>query len=151
MFKKRTIDLSLQDSITVRGYEIKRAPVGQFLKAMQKLENIPTELVAEIFNTSNLQSIIKGMSEITSDGIASLAMKAFGVIPEKMIDVFAELAELDKEKILNDRSLGIEGMLELIKAWIDINGVVNFTRGVADLIKKVKVESSQRQNTGYKE
>ena len=42
-------------------------------------------------------------------------------------------------------------MLELIKAWIDINGVVNFTRGVADLIKKVKVESSQRQNTGYKE
>lgn len=146
---KKTIRLSTETSVTVHGYEIKRAPVGKFISALQVLETVPIDMVKVVFETANLQDVLAGLKDLNQERLMALIVKALTVLPNKVIEVFAELAELDKEKLLNDAELGISGLMDLITKWVEINGIVNFTRGVTGLIETAKkARNSQRPSTG---
>lgn len=146
---KKTTDISTTRSVKVRGYEIRRAPVGKFIHAVRLLETVPMDMLQSLFGTMDISKVLAGLSHITQDDLMTLIVRAVGVLPEKLVEIFAELAELDKDKLLRDSSLGLDGMVELMNAWVELNGIVNFTQGVAALLDAAKAAKSSRiPNTG---
>ncbi len=146
---KKTAGLSLTTSAKVHGYEIKRAPVGKFISALQLLESVPLDLVKTVFATADLGSVLKNLKNIGQNELIALIIKAVGVLPEKCIEIFATLADLDKETLLNDDNLGLSGLMDLMTKWVEINGIVNFMQGAASLIDSAKqAKRSQVQNIG---
>lgn len=151
MFKfKKSTELSTLQSVKLRGYEIKRAPMRKFLEATRLLQTAPLEVLQSLFATTDLQSVLGKLSAIGQEELMALLVKAVAVVPELVIELFCEVAELDKETLLNDTVLGLDGIVELMNKWVEINGLVNFTKGLGQLIDSAKAAvPSQKQSTGY--
>lgn len=148
-FKKST-ELSTLKSVKVRGYEIKRAPIAKFLEATRLLQTAPLEMLQSLFATTDLQAVLGKLSGIGQEELTALLVKAVAVVPQLVIELFCEIAELDKEALLNDTALGLDGIVELMNKWVEINGLVNFTRGLGRLIDSAKAAvPSPKRNTGY--
>lgn len=149
--KKNTVAMSLQSGKTVRGYEIKRQPLGKFVEAMGKFENAPLQILQAVFPNFGTAEILAELQDFNGDKLLELMGRAFMTIPEVALGLFCEMAELDKDKIWNDTELGLDGLLELFEAWVEVNGIINFMKGAqAVAIKLQAARRSLTQNTGYK-
>lgn len=149
----KTIAMSAKTEVKVRNYIIKRMPLGQFLRGLEIIKGAPTEFMEAIFPGKEINEVIQLLKGINSDLLSSLIVQALGVVPNLAIKLFAELSGIEEDKLLNDPNIGLDGLMELINAWIEINGIAVFTKGAKELIATAKavLGSSQKQNTGSKD
>ena len=136
--KKDSISASLPTSKTVRGYEIKKMPLGAFLQASKTLQTLPEELMQAIYPGMGVEEIFKELGSLTKDTLITLIARAVVTLPEKVIHLFAELSRMDEDELVNDPNVGLDGLVELIDAWIEVNGIGNFTSALKLLVAKLQ-------------
>lgn len=127
-----SVKLSFPKVKTVRGYEVRKLHLGAYVDAIDAIQGIPTELIKKCFSDEN-GDILASLSGIDANGIVQLFMRVLAVVPEYAIELCAKLLEIDVNSLKSDRAIGLDGMVELITAWVEVNDIENFIKAVHDL------------------
>ncbi len=140
---KNTIRLSLPSTRKVRGYTIRRMPLGAFLGALETIQDIPGELMLRLFPGKNLPDILSALKSCDSSALSELLLRLLTVAPALLIELVAELTGIEEEVLRDDPALGVDGFAELIAAWVEVNGIENFIKTARTLTDKVRAVAAK--------
>ena len=145
--KTNSISTSIPKEKTVRGYTIKRMPLGQFLKATQLLQDLPTTIMQALFPDADASEVLNQLKDITRETLIALFVRALSTLPEHVLSLFAELSGIPSDQLNDDPNIGLDGLIELADAWVEVNGIENFIKAAGALVGKVR---KMMTASGYK-
>ena len=131
-----SVELSLPAARTVRGYEIGRMPIGRFLRAARRIDGVPEEVLARLF--PDAEDAVRALASLDRAGLIALYARALTVLPDEAVTVFAELASLDEKALRDDPNVGLDGLMEMIEAWVEVNNLENFIIAARTLARRVR-------------
>ena len=131
-----SVELSLPAARTVRGYEIGRMPIGRFLRAARRIDGVPQEVLRRLF--PGAQDAARALASLDREGLIALCARALTVLPDEAVTVFAELAGLDEQALRDDPNVGLDGLLEMIEAWMEVNNLENFIGAARALWRRAR-------------
>ena len=143
------IDLSLPRSITVRGYEIRRMPLGQYLQAIRSLETFPRETAERLVPEGDLAAVLEALKTPDRGKLIDFVLKAVAVVPVQAAALIAALTGIPQDTLLSDEAIGADGLLEIVDAWLTVNDAENFIRAAGRLRQRISRLAAAR-NTGCK-
>ncbi len=146
--KPDSISLSLPRSRKVCGYEIKKVPLGAYLKAMRNLQDFPAQLMEAIFPGMALEDILQELKGCNTDMLGQWFMRAAGVAPEQVIALVSDLTGIPHEELVQNAAIGLDGFVGILDAWVEVNGIENFIQTVSGLRAKAKALTAE--TTGFK-
>lgn len=131
-----SVELSLPAARTVRGYEIGRMPIGRFLRAARRIDGLPREVLARLFPEA--EDAARALASLDREGLIALCARALAVLPDEAVTVFAELAGLDEQALRDDPNVGLDGLMEMIGAWMEVNNLENFMSAARALWQRAR-------------
>lgn len=134
------VSLSLPREKTVRGYPIRRMPIGQFLTALQTLRDMPEELADTLMPGLTPQTMLSRFRSLTAQELKTLLVRALTVLPGYGVSLLAQLMGVEEAALLRDEMVGLDGLAEMLDAWMEVNRIENFIKAAGAL--QVKVRSS---------
>lgn len=121
------IDRSLPRSVTVRGCEIRRMPLGKYLQAIRLLETFPRAVAEKLTPGGDVADVLDALKTLDRGKLIDLALKALAVVPEQAMQLIATLTDIPAERLLSDEQIGADGLMEILDAWLEVNAAENFT------------------------
>jgi hypothetical protein len=120
------------------------------LAAIETIQGLPGELMQACFPGMAPDQILKQLKGFNAQMLLTFFGQALTVAPRHVIKVFAGLSGIPAEAFLTDPAIGLDGILEMVGAWIEVNGIENFLQAARPLVEKIKAAagSFRRQNTG---
>lgn len=138
MRKQDSISQSLPGKKMVRGYEMRRAPLGAFLQAMKQLQDFPAMLMESVFQGQSVDEILLSLKTADSKLLITIFTRALAVAPEQLLTLIADLSGISQSELKDDPNIGLDGLVEIIAAWMEVNDIENFTRTASGLWAKAK-------------
>lgn len=138
MTSKNSAALSLPKSRTVRGYEIRKMPIGAFLEACSLLEDAPKTALRLLFPGKQEGDILTELAGLTREKLQELFLRALAVLPGEMVRLFAKLSGVEEQALLEDARIGLDGLGEMAEAWLEVNGIENFIKTMGALGKRAR-------------
>lgn len=124
-----SVALSLPKERVIRGYTLRRMPIGQFLKAAQLLRQLPGEWLARL---------TRGGGRLDAEGLKERFLLLATELPCYAVALFAQLSGLEEKRLLEDEAVGLDGLMELVEGWLELNGIENFIKAAGALQGKVR-------------
>lgn len=146
--KEDSVTLSLPQSRKVRGYQVRRLPLGEFLKAMEALQNAPGEALEAVFPELGLEGMLGLLKTADSRMLGALLAKAMTTLPRQALALVAALTLIPAEQLLDDPAIGLDGLVEMAEAWMEVNRIENFMQAAARLMQKVRAAARAEGPTG---
>lgn len=122
----------------VRGYEIKRMPLGAYLRAAEAVKAMPGDLIRAVFPGQSLGNVLTQMKGVTSGDVREILGRAMLAVPRHMLTLLSELTEIPLERLENDPAIGLDGLAEILTDFLEVNRIENFIRAVGPLTAKMK-------------
>ena len=117
-------DISLGKSKTVRGVEIKRMPLGRYIKAMNCLKSAPGEFLEECFpGAAGLEDVLGRLMNLDRAALENFAAALFAVAPKYLARMVSEFSGISEEELLESEDIGLDGIFEIIGAIIEVNNL----------------------------
>lgn len=146
MAGKTSVDLSLPKARKVRGYTIERMPIGRFLAAARRLDEVPGQVLRRLF--PGAEDAVRALASLDRAGLIGLCARALAVLPDEAVRVFAELAGLDEKALRDDPNVGLDGLMEMIEAWLEVNNLENFIRAARALWQRARAGRTNGGSNG---
>ena len=124
---------SLPGSVWVRGYEVKKMPLGAFLKALERIQHAPTAILSACFPGRTLDEILTALKNLDESLLAAALTTGLSTAAPMLLGLLSELSGVPEDVLLNDPAFGPDGIVELVKTVWEINNLKNL---VAALPKK---------------
>ena len=140
--------LSLRQSETVRGYEIRRLPLGEYLRALDALRTAPKALFAACFPGEDAAQVLTRLSRIDADGLGELLLRAMTVVPGEAVRLVGVLTGVPEERLLGDPQIGLDGMAQMLEAFWRINGLGNFTQAARRAAAALRESAGRTGSSG---
>ncbi|MBP3649819.1 MAG: hypothetical protein J6K73_08560 [Clostridia bacterium] len=132
------VTLSLPREKTIRGYTIRRMPIGQFLTALQTLRELPGDVLDTLLPGLTPQTMLSRVKELTTEEMKQMAVRLLTVLPGYGISLLARLMGVEEGDLLRDEMIGLDGLMEMLEAWMELNGIENFIKAAGALQVKVR-------------
>ena len=107
MAGKTSVDLSLPKARKVRGYTIERMPIGRFLAAARRLDEVPGQVLRRLF--PGAEDAVRALASLDRAGLIALYP-----------------------------NVGLDGLMEMIEAWMEVNNLENFIIAARTLARRVR-------------
>lgn len=133
-----TPDVSLGKSVRVRGYELHRMPLGQYLRVTQRLQSLPQTLARACFPGMSAAQILEKLRRVDAQMLSELAVRAMLAAPQEAVSLLAACTGIDEDTLLADENIGLDGAAELAEACFELNRLGNFMQAAARLAAKAK-------------
>lgn len=143
-----SINLSLPQSRNVRGYEISRAPLGAFLQAIKQLQDFPELLMRSLFPDMNLQEILLALKTSDADFLGQAFVRILSIAPEQALRLIARLTGVPENKLKSDPDIGVDGLMDIVVAWYEVNQIENFMRAARSLWTRTKALAGKEVKPG---
>jgi len=147
MTGKNSAALSVKCSETVRGYEVKRLPLGEYLRVMEAIREMPETVMKVCFPQMDAMQMLGRLREIDAQGLTELLLRAMDVVPDEAIKLLGMITGIPADALYADPAIGLDGMMELLEAFWRLNGIENFMRAAGRLAAKLQ---KTRERTGFK-
>jgi hypothetical protein len=148
MSKVNSFNLSMPQSCTVRGCEIKRAPLGAFLQALKLVEDFPPQMMEAVFPQMSLREIVLMMKSGSQDMLWQIFTRALMIVPDQAVKLIAQLTMIPESKLNNDPNIGADGIVEIVNAWYEVNRIESFFVNALGLYQKLRALTKSPMNTG---
>lgn len=135
---RSAVTLSLPREKQVRGYTIRRMPIGQFLMALQTLQQLPGETLELLLPGLTPGSLLSRFKMLTAQELKEMAVRLLTVLPGYGISLLARLMGVEESRLLQDEAVGLDGLMEMLECWMELNGIENFIRAAGALQEKVR-------------
>ena len=145
MTGKSSAALSVKCSETVRGYEVKRLPLGEYLRVMEALREAPTTVMRVCFPQMDMAQMLERLKRIDANGLTELILQAMDVVPDEAIKLISLISGIPADALYADPAIGLDGTAEILEAVWRLNGIENFTRAAQRMAAKL---SALGQKTG---
>jgi hypothetical protein len=109
------------------------------LPMLGAMEMLP-ELYKDIVNTASIAAESGGMNMI------EWALSLLASAPNKVMGVLSKITGISMDNLLNDENIGIDGLVDIIAAWIEVNDVAGFTNTIRKI--RAATASLMGQKTG---
>lgn len=147
MTGKSSAALSVKCSETVRGYEVKRLPLGEYLRVMEALREAPTTVMRVCFPQMDMAQMLDRLKQIDAQGLTQLMLQAMDVVPDEAIKLISLISGIPADALYADPAIGLDGVAEILAAAWRLNGIENFTRAARQMAAKLR---ELGQKTGSK-
>jgi len=147
MTGKNSAALSVKCSETVRGYEVKRLPLGEYLRVMEALREAPEMVMKVCFPEMDAMQMLSRLREIDVQGLTQLMLRAMDVVPDEAIRLIGLLTGIPADALYADPAIGLDGAAELLEAFWRLNGIGNFMRAAGRMAAKLQ---EIKEKTGFK-
>jgi len=147
MTGKNSAALSVKCSETVRGYEVKRLPLGEYLRVMEAIREMPETVMKVCFPQMDAMQMLGRLRGIDAQGLNEIMLRAMDVVPDEAIKLIGLLTGIPADTLYADPAIGLDGAAELLEAFWRLNGMENFMRAAGRLAAKLK---EIREKTGFK-
>lgn len=135
---KSSIRLSIPTTRKVCGYPIRRVPLGTYLSLAERLPSLPAELMEGMFPGKTLEEILAELQGLTGNRISELILRLAAIAPGIALPLIAEMTGIDEDKLVNDPAIGLNGLAQIVLAWMEVNEIENFILTVGAMVKKLK-------------
>ena len=132
------VTLSLPREKRVRGYVIRRMPIGQFLMALRTLQELPGEALELLLPGLTPGSLLSRFRALTAQELKEMAVRLLTVLPGYGISLLSRLMGVEEQELLQDEAIGLDGLMEMLECWMELNGIGNFIRAAGALQEKVR-------------
>ncbi|MBE5794682.1 MAG: hypothetical protein E7323_08400 [Clostridiales bacterium] len=132
------VSLSLPREKTVRGYTIRRMPIGQFLTALQTLRDLPGEALDTLLPGLTPKTMLSRIKGLTAQELKEMAVRFLTVLPGYGISLVSRLIGVEEGDLLRDEMIGLDGLMEMLEAWMELNSIENFIKAAGALQVKVR-------------
>lgn len=136
--KKTSAALSIPLSETVRGYEIKRLALGQYMQAFEALRTAPEAILKACFPGQDAGKILAGLKTMDRDALIALMMRAMTVVPQEAVRLLTALTGVPQKALLDDPGIGLDGAAEMLEAFWRLNGIENFTQAAERMAAQIR-------------
>lgn len=145
LFKRdKSVGVSLAENQILHGVEIKKVPVGKYIQALKKAEDLPGAVLSSVFPDMNIDDIINSISGINRDEVIVLFGRLLTTAPEIIVDTMCSIIGIDSEFVLDE--LTPKEFLDVCQAFWKLNDLSDFFANVWRLIKP----KLSTLTTGYK-
>ena len=142
------VTLSLPREKTIRGYTIRRMPIGQFLTALQTLRELPGEMLELLLPGLTPQTMLSRFKVLTAQEMKEMAVRMLTVLPAYGVRLLAHLIGMEEADLLRDELIGLDGLMEMLDGWMELNGIENFIKAAGALQEKVRKAISPAGSNG---
>lgn len=104
---------SIEVTLGEETFVIKKLPLGKYAQLMFTLQNMPKGVVQEF------QNIQSKDSQVTMQAVFGIFGQAWG----QVLDIIAIGSGIEKERIENDETIGLDGGVELFLAIWQVNNL----------------------------
>lgn len=129
--------LSFPKSKTVCGYEIKKMHLGAWLKAVERLQDLPADIIRSCFPGKTIDGIIGELSSANENSITNILSGILSAAPSYAIGFISELSGIDEDMLLTDPEIGSDGLIDIIFAIVEVNRLGESVRKLKGLIKQI--------------
>lgn len=79
-----------------------------------------------------------GAVEVPYQGWTAIVglVQAFMVIPEEAVRIFSPLSGSPEGDLVDNPNVGLDGLMEMEEAWLEVNGIKNFMQTVRELLEE---------------
>ena len=144
--KSESVQASRPKSRRVRGYQIQKMPIGAYLSAMDSLQSFPGKAMEAVFPGMGAEEIFAVLKGIDGDMLGQLLFRALAVVPEELMRLLAQLTGIDYDQLVADEAVGLDGLVEIVDAWMEVNGLENFMTAARGLLQKVQGAATGSKN-----
>lgn len=144
---KTSSQLSIQSEKLVRGYAVKRLPLGEYLRALDALREAPETVLSAVFPGMEAMDVLSLLRKIDKNALSGLMLNAMTVIPSEAVKLLSVLTGVPMDALMNDPQIGLDGAAEMLEAFWELNGIENFIRAAERMAAQVK---QLRAKTGSK-
>ena len=140
---KVTAAVSIGKTVMVRGYEIKRLPLGKYLELTEMLRTLPETLMKACFPGMTAVEILAMLKNVDAAMLSDMVVRCTLAAPREAMRILAFCTGIDEQTLLEDEEIGLDGAAEMVEACWELNKIGNFTQAAARLVAKAK-ESTTR-------
>ncbi|MDR2504946.1 MAG: hypothetical protein LBD16_02445 [Oscillospiraceae bacterium] len=126
---------SIPISKTVRGYEIKRMPLGKYIKFTQQLKEVSNDITAHVLSNK------AALAQLMQTPATTLPLIAFDIvasIPDKLFPILETIFDIPKAVLEEDAAIGLDGLCDMLLAFAEVNRIENFTKAAKTVAAKAK-------------
>lgn len=122
--------LSVPCSRLVRGYEIRRLPLGKYLQAMELIRTMPDTVMNACFPGMSTEDMLEKFKHINAKTLVELLITGMGTAGAQIVQLLAVTMEIDANALLADENVGLDGLAEMVQAFWELNRLENFILAV---------------------
>ena len=132
----QALEASMPKSIDVRGYNVKKLPLGAYFKLVSRLNSIPKDFLrTAIVAWNDIDASEEAEAKIDNNvKFFDIALKLVSKFPEEVLNIASESCGVLPEDMEADRDLGLDGFADVLVAIWKVNDLENV---YADLKKKL--------------
>ena len=134
MHSKNTAALSLPQSKTVRGYEVKRLALGGYLQAIHTLNTLPGGLLEACFPGKSAGEALSQLMRADGPMFHLLTPGLVQTGFDHLLCAASALTGIPLDDLKEDTTIGLDGIIEILQAWVEINNLEDFTKAVRKLV-----------------
>lgn len=136
--KKSSPALSVKSSERVRGYEVRRLPLGEYVQVMEALRELPQTVLDACFPGLSAPQMLQKLKGVDREGLAELCYRALDVAPGEALRLLSLLTGVPEDALFADPAIGLDGAMELLEAFWRLNGIENFIQAVRRLAAQAR-------------
>ena len=145
---KNSAALSVKCSETVRGYEVKRLPLGDYLRVLEALREAPGVVMRVCFPEMDAMQMLEKLRTIDAQGLTQIMLRALDVVPDEAIRLMGLLTGIPADALYADPAIGLDGAAELLEAFWRLNGIENFIRAAERMRARLQEIRSKTGSRG---
>ena len=142
--------LSVPKHKKVCGYEIRKMPIGRYLEAIDQISAFPDELIGACFPDMEFKEIVQRLTAFDDKLLRVCLANVFTAAPRHVVGFVATLTGIDSDKLINDENIGLDGLADIIDAFIEVNNLGKFLAGLTEI--RLKLRRARAEETpGFKD
>jgi len=142
--------LSVPRSRRVCGYEIRKMPIGKYLAAINEISAFPDEFIGTCFPDMEFKEIVDRVAAFDEKMLRVCVANAFTNAPRFAVEFVARLTDIEPERLLNDENIGLDGLADIVNAFIEVNDLGKFITGLATARQKLR-KARTEETLGFKD
>ena len=145
LIKNKSLKLSAPIEKTLHGVKIRKLPIGQYIKVMRTIDELPQLLVEKVLPEKSVGDLFSAMKNIDKDSLVFLIGRLITVVPEELMKLIGDLLDIPLERLLgtDENALGLSELTEILLAFWEANDMTDFFANARRLAKTVT------QSTGF--
>lgn len=109
--------------------KVEKLALGKYAKLLIALKNLPKSAIKDIQN----------LDTDDNEGSILFLIGLFGEAWEQIVEIISIGSGVDKDRLMNDSSIGLEGGIELFLAIYEVNNLKNVVQSVKNALTRGKV------------
>jgi hypothetical protein len=148
MFFKRdkSITMSLPEERTVCGVKLRKVPVGEYIKALKKLEALPAVIAGKCFPGQSLESVMALLASAEKDTVMALISRLMLILPEQVIETLCDIIGMDGKEAINKYTP--KELMDIALAFWELNELSDFFGHVWGLAKTMLLTQNIGSSAG---